>query len=128
MQEKDFNDTTLGLLKAMHLRISEPQRRAQRAQSTNRFTYESNGTALHARRCLRKSERDAINAIIYQLRDLQDQDLKKNVTAIRKLLDELHRHPVSFVPVKREIRIDRSKNASPEYRKPNILKKFRRAA
>jgi seryl-tRNA synthetase len=70
--------------------------------------YREIGNAIHASRCLTKSEAASVNRIVDKLNDLDPRD-EANATMIDSLFKELGKHPIKFVPRKREQRVDHSK-------------------
>ena len=101
----ELRTTHDGMLRAFGLLLSQGARK----QVASKFVYRPFGSAIHASRRLRKHEADAVNAITDQLKLLDPRD-DANTEAVEKLLKELAKRPVKFVPLKLEQRIDRSKS------------------
>jgi nucleoside-diphosphate-sugar epimerase len=98
----EVRTTQDGLLRAFGLLMGQ-----QRTVKQKR-TYSSIGNTIHAARCLRKDEAAAVDAIVGKLNAIDPND-KDNKEAIEALFKELGKHPIRFVPRKREQRIDFSK-------------------
>lgn len=98
-----FNDTQLGLLKAMHFISTQHQRRNVK----QKIVYESDGSTTRATRCLTKAERAEITTLVEKLVIL---DPRTQQDQVQQIMKDLAGKPIKFVPVKREIRIDYSKS------------------
>lgn len=98
-----ITDTQMGLLKAMHFLATEHQRRKVK----QKFIYESAGSTTRATRCLTKSERAEITAMVEKLVIL---DPRTQQDQVQQVMKDLAGKPIKFVPVKREMRIDYSKS------------------
>ena len=96
-------DTSMGLMKAFHFLTMQ-----QRRTPTRKFDYLPAGSAVHAARRLSKKERTTITGLVAELSAL-DPKAPEDSNRIKQLISELSKQPVKFVPVKREIRIDRAK-------------------
>ena len=96
-------DITTGLMKAVHF-LSQQRHRNLR----QKFEYQEAGSVVHASRCISKSDRERVDVLLKQVGKL-DAANPENHSQIENLISELSKLPVKFIPVKREIRIDRSK-------------------
>jgi hypothetical protein len=101
----EVRTTQDGILRAFALLM---QRQSTPQKVKQKYVHRSFGSAIHARRHLRKHEADAVNALVDQLNILDPTDNNNN-ERIEELLKELSAQPVKFVPLKLEQRIDRSK-------------------
>jgi hypothetical protein len=101
----EVRSTQDGILRAFALLLAQQSKPRQVKQ---KYVYRPFGSAVHAARRLTKAEADAVNAITGQLRKLDPRD-DANTKTIEGLLKDLSKHPVKFVPLKLEQRIDRSK-------------------
>lgn len=95
---REFNETTLGLLKAAHNLTAQANKPPKK-----KYQYEKAGTAIHAARCLKKKERDDLNFLLEQIRIAAANGDTRDV---EQLLKDVVRLPVKFVPVKRQLPID----------------------
>jgi hypothetical protein len=102
----EVRTTQDGILRAFALLVAQQSTPRQVKQKR---TYRSFGSAIHASRRLKKQEGEAVDALLDQLKALDPRDDANN-GEIEKLLKELSRLPVKFVPVKYEQRIDHSKS------------------
>ncbi|ARQ95277.1 hypothetical protein [Bradyrhizobium phage BDU-MI-1] len=101
----ELRTTQDGILRAFGLlmkRASTPR------QIKQKFVYQPFGSAIHAARHLKKHEAEAIDAIVDELKAL-DASVDENKSKVQGLLKELSKHPVKFVPVKAQRRVDYSK-------------------
>lgn len=92
--ETDVNPTTYGLLKAMHFIMQRARKPA-----VIKHTYEDFGKAVHGRRCLSTGERDQLDDIFSQMKQVENTDQGR----VKQLMDQLHTLPVHFVRVKRQV-------------------------
>lgn len=101
----EVRSTMDGVLRAFALLL---KRQSTPRQIKQKYVYRSFGSAVHAARHLTKSEAAAIDAIVDELKVL-DPTNDDNKESVEKLLKELSKHPVKFVPIKLQQRIDYSK-------------------
>lgn len=101
----EVRTTADGILKAFGLLMS---RAAAPRKTKQKFTYSSMGNTIHASRCLRKDEAAAVDAIVIKLNAIDPND-EGNRSTIQDLFKELGKHPIRFVPRKREQRVDYAK-------------------
>jgi hypothetical protein len=101
----EVRTTQDGILRAFALQVAQ---QSKPRQVKPKYTYRSFGNAIHAVRRLRKDESDAVDALCDQLQALDPRDDNNN-EAIQKILKEISKLPVKFVPQKLAIKIDRSK-------------------
>jgi hypothetical protein len=104
-ENMEVRTTQDGILRAFALLVAQQSKPRQVKQ---KYFYKPFGNAIHAVRRLRKEEADAVDALCDQLRDLNPRDDNNN-EAIQKILKDLSKLPVKFVPQKLAIKIDRSK-------------------
>ncbi|WP_315782220.1 hypothetical protein [Bradyrhizobium sp. SZCCHNPS1003] len=95
-------DTSMGLTKALHFITTQQDRRKVKPK----FQYAAAGSTTRATRCLTKFERSHITELVQQLVPL---DPKTQQDQIKEIMQQLSKLPVTFFPVKREMRIDYSK-------------------
>ncbi|WP_316201021.1 MULTISPECIES: hypothetical protein [unclassified Bradyrhizobium] len=95
-------DTSMGLMKALHFITTQQQRRKIKPK----FQYASAGSTTRATRCLTRFERSHVTELVQQLAPL---DPKTQQDQIKEIMQQLSQLPVTFFPVKREMRIDYSK-------------------
>jgi hypothetical protein len=95
-------DTLTGMMRAFAF-LNRPK-----APRKPKFIYAPAGSAVHAAKRLSKQQRADVTAICRELASLDPTAASDN-ERIKQLITELSKHPVKFVPVKRETRIDRSK-------------------
>ncbi len=95
-------DTSMGLMKALHFITTQQQRRKVKPK----FQYASAGSTTRATRCLTRFERSHVTELVQQLVPL---DPKAQQDQIKEIMQQLSKLPVAFFPVKREMRIDYSK-------------------
>jgi hypothetical protein len=96
-------DTLTGLMRAFHF-LTQQKRRVPKPK----FTYAAAGSAVHAAKRLSKQQRADVTDIVKELTTL-DPAAASDSDRIKELITALTKHPVKFVPVKRETRIDTSK-------------------
>src|ERR1700726_1349803 len=96
-------DTLSGMMRAFHF-LTQSKRRVPKPK----FTYAPAGSAVHAAKPLSKDQRAVVTQICRELASL-DPKAASDSDRIKELITELTKHPVKFVPVKREARIDQSK-------------------
>ena len=96
-------DTLTGMMRALHF-LTQSKRRVPKPK----FTYAPAGSAVHAAKRLSRQQRADITVICQELASL-DPTAASDSDRIKQLITDLSKHPVKFVPVKRETRIDRSK-------------------
>lgn len=104
-----FNRTTEGLIKAWGLIASALERR-KHAQGIRRFYYEHVGSVVHAKYCLTESERHQIRALLEEFHAADD-------SGKAEIVSRLPHKKIRIVPVKREIRIDRSRYSPEDLRR-----------
>jgi hypothetical protein len=104
--DAQISDTSMGLMKALHFLQIQQRRTPKR-----KFTYEAHGTAVHGKQKITREQREEMNNILDELQALDPAKSKgkDNGDRIKELFKQLGKLPVDFVPVKRELRIDRSK-------------------
>src|SRR5207302_1221935 len=95
-------DTSMGLMKALHNILTEPQR----TKVKPKFKYVQQGSTTRATRCLRKHERSQLTELVRQLAILDPQTQHGE---IQEIMRPLSGQPIAFFPIKQEIRIDYSK-------------------
>ncbi|WP_315740009.1 hypothetical protein [Bradyrhizobium sp. SZCCHNR1093] len=98
-------DTSMGLMKALHFITTQQQRRKIKPK----YQYAPAGSTTRATRCLTRFERSHITELVQQLSAL---DPKTQQDEIAQIIRELSGQPIKFVPVKHEMRIDYSKTYS----------------
>jgi hypothetical protein len=101
----EVRTTQDGILRAFALLL---QQKSTPREVKQKFVYRPFGSAVHAARYLKKDEAAAVDALVDKLKVLNPQD-DANTSTIERLLKDLGKLPVKFVPMKLEQRIDRSK-------------------
>lgn len=101
----EVRTTQDGLLRAFGMLM---QQGAQPRQIKKKYVYQPFGNAVHASRCLKKAESDAVDALFVTIKAL-DPSNEVNGEQLKSLFKELGKHPVKFVPIKAQRRIDYSK-------------------
>jgi hypothetical protein len=101
----ELRTTQDGILRAFALLF---QKQSQPRKVKQKVVYRPFGTAVHASRHLKAHEGAAVDALVGKLEALDPRDDANNET-IEKLLKELSKLPVKFVPLKLEQRVDYSK-------------------
>ncbi|MGX9944979.1 hypothetical protein ACTG4Q_21175 [Bradyrhizobium denitrificans] len=102
----EVRTTQDSILKAFGLLL---QAQSKPRQVKQKYVYRPFGSAVHASRRLTKAEGAAIDALVGKLETLDPRDDANN-SEIERLLKDLSKLPVKFVPLKLEQRIDRSKS------------------
>jgi hypothetical protein len=101
----EVRSTEDGILRAFGLLV---QQQSKGSQVKRKRTYSSIGNAIHTSRCLRKAEAAAVDTIVGKLNAVDPRD-ENNKVEIEALFKELAKHPIKFVPRKREQRVEYSK-------------------
>lgn len=101
----EVRTTQDGLLRAFGMLM---QRAAQPRPIKKKYVYQPFGNAVHASRCLTKAESEAVDALFVTIKSL-DPSKEENGEQLKSLFKELGKHPVKFVPLKAERRVDFSK-------------------
>lgn len=99
----EIPDTSMGLMKALHYLT-----RSDRRPVTQKYSYEAAGSAVHAGHGITREQRAEMIDLVRQLRKL-DPEAESDNALIKELLAQLSKLPVRFIPVKRRIKIERSK-------------------
>jgi hypothetical protein len=102
--DAQISDTSMGLMKALHF-IQLQQRRKPKPK----FRYESAGTAVRAKNFISRKDRTKVLAILQELKTFDPSQGEVDRERIKQLFSDLGKLPVNLVPVKHQIRIDRSK-------------------
>jgi hypothetical protein len=97
-------DTLTGMMRAFHF-LTQSKRRVPKPK----FTYAAAGSAVHAAKRLSEQQRLDVTAIVKELHTL-DPAAASDSDRIKDLIGQLTKHPIKFVPVKRETRIDTSRS------------------
>jgi hypothetical protein len=103
--DAQISDTSMGLMKALHF-LSQQQRRTVKPK----FTYKPAGTAVKAKNKITRTQRAEMVGIMAELQTLDPAEKDRDGTRIMELFQQLGKLPVSFVPVRRQTSIDRSKS------------------
>jgi hypothetical protein len=98
-------DTSMGLMKALHFLSTQQQRRKVKPK----FTYQPAGNMVMGKHKITRTQRAEMVGILQELNAL-DPSEKDHSDRIKELFKQLGKLPVSFVPVRRQTRIDRSKS------------------
>jgi hypothetical protein len=98
-------DTSMGLMKALHFLSTQQQRRKVKPK----FTYQPAGNMVMGKHKITRAQRAEMVGILAVLQTLDPAEKDRDGDRIVDLFKQLGKLPVSFVPVQRQTRIDRSK-------------------
>lgn len=105
MRTEAVNETQMGMLKAFHYLL---KRSKNPPAPKPKFSYRKAGNVIHASRHLSADERARVTALAAPLAFLNPKNAEHAVE-ISKLLKQLSKEPVRFVPIKRQTPLKTSK-------------------